>query len=160
MIDIASYAHITNDDNVVEIGSGLGTLTSVLLKEAKKVTAVEIDKDLATKLPGQFPGKNLEVINQDILTVNLETFPKNYKVVANIPYYITNKIINYLISSKNKPSIIVLLVQKEVAQRITAKPGSLNLLALDVQTGLRLNQVLLCQQNIFFHNQKLILRLL
>jgi len=78
---------------------------------------LSLNKNLANNLPAQFPGKNLEIFNQDILKFNFSNLPKNYKVVANIPYYITNKIINTLLNTDNKPSLIVLLVQKEVAEK-------------------------------------------
>lgn len=120
-------------DEVLEIGPGLGTLTSELFRHGAKVTAVEYDSDLARKLPGQFPGKDLKVQNQDILKFDLDTMPKGYKVVANVPYYITSKIVEMLVLAKNKPTIAVLLVQKEVAERISAKPGDMSLLALNAQ---------------------------
>jgi 16S rRNA (adenine1518-N6/adenine1519-N6)-dimethyltransferase len=130
---IADYAKITKDETVLEIGPGLGTLTSELLKRANKVIAVEFDDDLARKLPAQFPGKNLEVISDDILKFDLSNMPMGYKVVANIPYYITNKIVQLLMTSKNKPKTAVLLVQKEVAQRLAAKPGKMSILSISAQ---------------------------
>lgn len=131
--DIAMEAHITPDDTVLEIGPGLGTLTSVLLSQAKNVVSVEFDAALAAKLPGQFPGKNLEVRNEDILTFDLDTLPKGYKVVANVPYYITSKIVQKLMTAENKPSIAVLLVQKEVAERLAAEPGDMSILAISAR---------------------------
>lgn len=131
--DIAEYAELTNEDTVLEIGPGLGTLTSELLKRGKKVIAVEFDPRLASKLPKQFPGKNLEVVNQDILQFDLTTLPKHYAVVANVPYYITSKIIQQLMTSTNKPRIAVLLVQKEVAERLAAVPGDMSILAVSAQ---------------------------
>ena len=93
LAEIADLADIEAEDSVLEIGPGLGTLTSELLRRAKKVIAVEFDSELASKLPGQFPGKNLEVENQDILSYNLDSLPPGYKVAANVPYYITSKIV-------------------------------------------------------------------
>ena len=133
LADIAEAAELTSDDVVLEIGPGLGTLTSRLLARANSVTAVEFDADLARKLPGQFPGKKLTVVNQDILQFDLNQLPKNYKVVANVPYYITSKIVEKLMTAENKPSIAVLLVQKEVAERIAADPGDMSILAVSVQ---------------------------
>ena len=133
LADIAEAAELTGDDVVLEIGPGLGTLTSRLLARANSVTAVEFDADLARKLPGQFPGKKLTVVNQDILQFDLNQLPKNYKVVANVPYYITSKIVEKLMTAENKPSIAVLLVQKEVAQRIAAEPGEMSILAVSAQ---------------------------
>ncbi len=104
-----------------------------MLSQAKKVFAVEFDENLANKLVGQFPGKNLEIITSDILSFDLRNLPADYKVVANIPYYITNKIVQLFISAKNKPSVVVLLVQKEVAQRLAAKPGDMSVLSVSAQ---------------------------
>ena len=133
LADIAEAAELTGDDVVLEIGPGLGTLTSRLLARANSVTAVEFDADLARKLPGQFPGKKLTVVNQDILQFDLNQLPKNYKVVANVPYYITSKIVEKLMTAENKPSIAVLLVQKEVAERIAAEAGNMSILSVSVQ---------------------------
>lgn len=133
---IAEEAEIKNGDSVLEIGPGLGTLTSSLLKFAGKdgeVLSIEFDEDLAKKLPAQFPGKNLTVKNTDFLDFNLSKLPKNYKVAANVPYYITSKIIEKLLTSENKPSIAALLVQKEVAERICAKSGDLSVLSIASQ---------------------------
>lgn len=133
LAQIADSAELTRDDTVLEIGPGLGTLTSELLRRAGRVTAVEYDAELARKLPAQFPGTNLEVVNQDILTYDLSKLPAGYKVVANVPYYITSKIVQLLMTAENKPSTVVLLVQKEVAERIAAAPGDMSILALSAQ---------------------------
>ncbi len=133
LANIADEASITSDDTVLEIGPGLGTLTSELLRRSKKVVAVELDEELAQKLPGQFPGTSLEVVNQDILSFDLRRLPKNYVVVANVPYYITSKIIQLLTTSENKPRTIVLLIQKEVAERTAAAPGNMSILAVSAQ---------------------------
>lgn len=130
---IADCADVSPSDTVLEIGPGLGTLTSELLRRAKSVTAVEFDADLARKLPGQFPGKNLTVIHQDILTFDLSVLPAGYKVVANVPYYITSKIVKLLMTAQNKPSVVVLLIQKEVAERLAAAPGDMSILAISAQ---------------------------
>jgi 16S rRNA (adenine1518-N6/adenine1519-N6)-dimethyltransferase len=130
---IADCAEISSEDTVLEIGPGLGTLTSELLRRAKKVVAVEFDEDLARKLPGQFPGKDLEVIQSDILAFDLSQLSAGYKVVANVPYYITSKIVQLLMTAENKPSAVVLLVQKEVAERLAAAPGDLSILAVSAQ---------------------------
>jgi len=130
---IADCADIQPDDTVLEIGPGLGTLTSELLRRAKSVTAVEFDAELAKKLPGQFPGKHLTVVNQDILSFDLTPLPKGYKVVANVPYYITSKIVQLLMTAQNKPSVVVLLIQKEVAERLAATPGDMSILAISAQ---------------------------
>ncbi len=133
LVGIAEAADIQPTDTVLEIGPGLGTLTSELLRRAQKVIAVELDDDLARKLPGQFPGKNLEVIHQDILDFDLSVLPKDYVVVANVPYYITSKIIELLMTASNKPRTTVLLIQKEVAERLAAEPGDMSILAVSAQ---------------------------
>lgn len=124
---------MTETDTVLEIGPGLGTLTSELLRRADKVLAVEFDAELARKLPAQFPGKNLEVVQSDILSYDLSRLPAGYKVAANVPYYITSKIVQLLMTATNKPSIAVLLVQKEVAERLAAQPGDMSILAVSAQ---------------------------
>ncbi|MDO4889597.1 MAG: 16S rRNA (adenine(1518)-N(6)/adenine(1519)-N(6))-dimethyltransferase RsmA [Candidatus Saccharibacteria bacterium] len=118
---------------VVEIGPGLGTLTSSLLKRFDKVIAIEYDKRLADNLPKSFPGKNLEVINTDFLDFNLEEIKQPYVAAGNIPYYITSPIIMKLLETKNQPQKIVLLIQKEVAERIAAVDGKESVLSLSVK---------------------------
>jgi 16S rRNA (adenine1518-N6/adenine1519-N6)-dimethyltransferase len=130
---IADCAELTESDTVLEIGPGLGTLTSELLRRSERVVAVEFDEELARKLPAQFPGKNLEVVQSDILSFDLSGLPTGYKVVANVPYYITSKIVQLLMTTSNKPSVAVLLVQKEVAQRLAARPGDMSILAISAQ---------------------------
>ena len=130
---IANCAELVVGDTVLEIGPGLGTLTSELLRRAEKVIAVEFDSELARKLPSQFPGKNLEVIQSDILSFDLNQLDADYKVVANVPYYITSKIVQLLMTADNKPSFAVLLVQKEVAERLAARAGDMSILAISAQ---------------------------
>jgi len=110
----------------VEIGPGLGTLTSSLLRRFDKVLAVEFDKQLATNLPKSFPGKNLEVVNSDFLKFDLENINEPYVVAGNIPYYITTPIIEKILIAHNHPEKVVLLVQKEVAEKISSKESGLN----------------------------------
>ncbi len=124
----------------LEIGPGLGTLTSSLLRIFPEVIAVEYDEKLARNLPKSFPGKNLTVQHEDFLQFDIESFPslqKPYVVAANIPYYITSPIIQKLLEAKNKPERIVLLIQKEVAERIAAKNGEHTVLSLFVQNNAR-----------------------
>jgi 16S rRNA (adenine1518-N6/adenine1519-N6)-dimethyltransferase len=96
------------------------------------VVAVETDRVLADLLRRDAPG-NLEVVEQDFLNYDLMQLPAKYKAIANIPYYLTSKIFRLLIESPNPPSVISVLIQKEVAQRIVAAPGQLSILALSVQ---------------------------
>ena len=127
----------------LEIGPGLGTLTSSLLKKFKKVVAVEYDKDLARKLPASFPGKNLEVVNEDILQFDLSEMPEKYVVCGNIPYYITSPIVEKFVSASNRPSRIVLLMQKEVAERIASERESVLSLMVKNRADIMLGPVVL-----------------
>ena len=130
---IADYSCIFDTNLCIEIGPGLGTLTSSLLKCFDKVIAVEYDSRLAENLPKSFPGKNLEVINMDFLKFDLESIKETYAVAGNIPYYITSPIIMKLIETKNLPKRIVLLIQKEVAERIAARDNKESVLSLSVK---------------------------
>ena len=121
----ALSAEGTTQARCLEIGPGLGTLTSALLRVYPEVISVEFDADLARKLPASFPGKNLTVITADFLTFDLSTVPAPNSVAANFPYYITSPIIEKLLLADPKPEKITLLIQKEVADRI-AKSGTKN----------------------------------
>ena len=114
----------------LEIGPGLGFLTSSLLRRFEKVIAVEFDSDLARKLPGSFPGKNLQVVEQDILQYDFEQIQEPYIVAGNIPYYLTSPLIHKLLTVQPTPERIVLLIQKEVAERAVAKTGKHTYLSL------------------------------
>ncbi len=129
---IAEPAHISNQDVVLEIGPGLGTLTNVLCEQAKSVIAVEFDRHLAQDLTKK-QISNLTVLKEDFLQFDLNQLPMGYKVVANIPYYITAKIVQKLLTAGNKPAVAVLLVQKEVAERLAAEPGDMSILAVSAQ---------------------------
>lgn len=108
----------------LEIGPGLGTLTSSLLKRFNKVIAVEYDARLAENLPASFPGKNLNVVNDDIMDFDLSTIRGKYVIAGNIPYYITSPIIGKIMEAEKKPAGAVLLMQKEVAERVMNTRGS------------------------------------
>ena len=131
--DIADLALGTPAEVCLEIGPGLGTLTSSLLRRFKKVIAVEYDDRLAANLPKSFPGKDLQVIHADILDCDFSAMPTPYVVAGNIPYYITSPIIMRLLSVAPAPAKIVLLIQKEVAERLLAGPGNHSVLSLTVQ---------------------------
>ena len=133
---IASAAEIQPTDTVLEIGPGLGSLTRYLAASAKQVIAVELDYDLLIPLKAVLaPYKNVRVVHGDILKLSPQDLvaEQDYIVAANIPYYITSAVIRHLLESDPKPRRIVLTVQKEVAERICAKPGDMSLLALSVQ---------------------------
>jgi len=138
---IIQSANLQPDDFVVEIGPGEGILTEALAKTAGKVLAIELDKNLIPALQKKFSlNKKVEIINEDILKINLNKFvisykltAKSYAIVANIPYYITSAIIRLFLESEIPPREMILMVQREVAERIVAKPGQMSLLALSVQ---------------------------
>ena len=133
---IATAAEIQADDCVLEIGPGLGSLTRYLAVSARQVTAVELDPDLLNPLKAVLtPHPNVRIIHGDILELRVADLvdQSGYIVAANIPYNITSAIIRHLLESDPKPRRIVLTIQKEVAERICAKPGDLSLLALSVQ---------------------------
>ena len=153
--EIIQAANLSADDFVLEVGPGEGVLTERLAKYAKKVVAIEIDLELDKKLQTKFKNvKHIEIINADILEINLpelietkmpactktpqrgvstDTTDYHYKVIANIPYYITSPIIRLFLETTHPPTEMILMVQKEVAERICAKPGKLSILALSVQ---------------------------
>lgn len=126
-------------DTVLEVGPGLGTLTEVLLLSGALVTAVEFDEELYIRLLNQTDllskeaRNNLQVVNEDILKFDLSKLTKNYKVCANIPYYLTSNLIRRLLESANPPLVMALLIQKEVAERIAAQPGNMSILAVATQ---------------------------
>jgi len=130
---IADDADLNKEDIVLEIGPGQGDLTRLLAKRAKHITAVEIDDELIINLNKMSLPKNVEVVASDIRDFDLNKMPAGYKVVANIPYYLSGEIIKNLLAADNKPSLIVLLVQKEVAERAAAKPGKLSVLGVTSQ---------------------------
>ena len=134
--EIVRIAGVTPVDEVLEIGAGLGSLTRELATCAKRVAAVEIDPRLIHILKKVMkPFANTAIVEGDILKLEPETLVSSpgYLVVANIPYYITSAVIRHLLESREKPARMVLTVQKEVAERICAEPGGMNLLALSVQ---------------------------
>jgi len=132
---IIKAADLKPDDVVLEIGPGIGSITKELAKRAKEVIAVEKDPKMTEILKESIKeAKNVKILTGDILKFKpsdpgLQTF----KVVANIPYYLTSHLIRKLLEAKNPPELMVLVVQKEVAQRICAKAPKMNLLAISVQ---------------------------
>jgi len=139
--DIVLTGNINENDTVLEIGPGEGVLTSELLKTKAKIISIEKDDRLIPILQKKFTkeitSKKLDLIHDDILNIDIKGMLFNindqYKVVANIPYYITGQIIRIFLEEKNKPESITLLIQKEVAERIVAKDGKESLLSLSVK---------------------------
>jgi 16S rRNA (adenine1518-N6/adenine1519-N6)-dimethyltransferase len=134
--EIVSAAGVNSQDTILEVGPGLGFLTAKLAKVAKKVIAVELDDKLASFLQIGLDSQdveNVEIVNQDILKFNPEVLEPNYKVVANLPYNITSIFLRTFLNHNNRPQSLVLMLQKEVAERLAAKPGDMSMLALSVQ---------------------------
>ena len=124
---IISSSHINENTDVIEIGPGFGSLTQSLLKYAKSVTSIEIDSTLIPVLNDLFKDyDNFNLINEDVLKLDLNSIIKsdNTVLVANLPYYITTPILTYLLEGKFNLKSITVMVQKEVADRLVAKPGS------------------------------------
>ncbi|MEK7203090.1 MAG: 16S rRNA (adenine(1518)-N(6)/adenine(1519)-N(6))-dimethyltransferase RsmA [Patescibacteria group bacterium] len=160
--DIIATAYLKTDDVVLEVGPGLGFLTAKLARQASRVIAVELDDKLAEILHIGLAAreiKNVDVVNEDILKIFNFFLPQNcggtnskqisdlkfqipnkfqiqnskFKIVANLPYNITSIFLRKILSAEIKPSLMVLMLQKEVAERIVAKPPDMSLLAVSVQ---------------------------
>lgn len=130
---IAEAANLTSDDYVLEIGPGLGTLTEIIAKHCY-VKALEYDQDLIAGLQSKFnDAKNVAIEQGDIRSFNFATLPADYKIVANIPYYLTSHLIRSVSETVNPPKTAVLLIQKEVAERLCSAPGQMSILAVTAQ---------------------------
>ncbi len=145
---IITAAELTTDDIVIEVGPGLGVLTRELARRAGFVVAVELDHKLATVLKKDLDTvKNVTIINEDILKIDPATLLAekkdsivaqkdkviSYKVVANLPYYITSAIMRHFLEASLKPRLMVVMLQKAVAESIVAKPGKMSLLSVSIQ---------------------------
>lgn len=143
--DILSAAELKPTDTVIEVGPGLGVLTRELARRAGQVVAIELDDSLASLLKETLASfGNVTIVNQDILKVDPQALlrehfldrsgnPLYYKVVANLPYYITSPVLRHFLEASHKPQSLVVMVQKEVARQITAQPGRMSLLSISVQ---------------------------
>jgi len=138
---IVAAASLTRDDVVLEIGAGLGTLTRQLAAEAGQVVAVELDDGMIPVLEDMFAATpNVTIVHGDILQLSpvavlprITQTPPEYKVVANLPYYITSAVLRHLLEAEQPPQLMVLTMQQEVAERICAGPPAMSLLAVSVQ---------------------------
>ena len=147
MLKIIESAQLSHNDTVLEVGPGIGNLTQELAKRAKQVIAVEKDKKMMEILKETLKGyQNIEITNKDILKLSITNYPthnamhsvaggqlSSYKIVANIPYYLTSPLIRKFLESDRPPREMILMVQKEVAQRICSKPPNMSLLAVSIQ---------------------------
>jgi len=135
---IVRESNIKKTDRVLEVGPGFGSLTAKLIDKSKKVLAVEFDRKLHQFLEDEYSeSSNLKLLHKDVLKVEekeiTKNLGKNYKIVANLPYSITSNFIRKFLEAKNKPSEMVLMIQKEVGERMLAKSPDMNILALSVQ---------------------------
>lgn len=130
---IVEAAQLTDQDTVLEIGPGLGVITQELVQRAKKIIAVEKDQKMVEILKETLRDyNNIEIINADIRMLN-ERCSTSFKIVGNLPFYLTAPVIRQFLEAENQPEFMALMVQKEVGQRICAKPPEMNLLAVSVQ---------------------------
>ena len=145
---ITSVAELTPSDVIMEIGPGLGILTRELVKQAGWVMAIELDRKLVTILEQTLSSfDNVTIINEDVLKIDPVALlqeqktrfpptinsPFSYKVVANLPYYITSPVLRHFLEASVKPQFMVVMVQKEVAEAIVARPGQMSVLSISVQ---------------------------
>ncbi|NLF11086.1 MAG: ribosomal RNA small subunit methyltransferase A [Anaerolineaceae bacterium] len=132
---IVEAADLSPDDAVVEVGAGLGSLTQLLAARAGQVVAVELDDALAQILRQQVAGlPNVQVVQGDVLRMADFGFSHlGYKMVGNLPYYITSAVLRHFLAESPRPRLVVVTVQREVAERIVARPGDMSLLAVSIQ---------------------------
>ncbi len=131
---IISVSDLSPNEDVLEIGPGTGFLTERLINKKVNIVSVEKDYNLFEILKEKFKDcNNLKIINEDILKFNLDNMEREYKVVANIPYYLTSPVIRKFLESKKQPKTMILTIQKEVAKRICSSPPNMNILSLSVQ---------------------------
>jgi len=133
---IIGAAGLTRDDTVLEVGPGLGALTDKLASAAGRVIAVELDETLASRLGKKLGAcRNLSIVHADILRQDLKGLVGDhpYKVVANIPYYITSPILRYFMRAGRRPELMVIMMQEEVARDVTAPAGKMGFLAVSMR---------------------------
>jgi 16S rRNA (adenine1518-N6/adenine1519-N6)-dimethyltransferase len=141
---ILATANLSASDTVIEVGPGLGLMTTEMAKRAGWVIAIELDNRLADILQKTLPGENVVIINEDVLGTDPGTLLKgraphfppgltSYKVVANLPYYITSPVLRHFLEAPVKPETMVVMVQKEVAETIAAGAGQRSMLSIAVQ---------------------------
>jgi 16S rRNA (adenine1518-N6/adenine1519-N6)-dimethyltransferase len=132
---IIDTAQLSPEDTVIEIGPGLGILTEALAERSERVIAVELDRHLAELLPGNLNSDRLAVINDDILNIHPDELAagEKYKVVANLPYYVASAVVRHFLEADRKPETMVVMVQREVAEQMAARPGRMSLLSIGVQ---------------------------
>lgn len=151
---ILDAANLKSKDVVLEIGPGIGTLTKELAKKAKRVIAIEKDQKMIKILKETLRDlKNIKVIQEDILKYDFK-FQAPYKIVANLPYYITSPVLRKFLEIDSKPKEMILMVQKEVAQRIVASPPNMSILAISVQFFAKPEIISFVSKNCFWPQPK------
>lgn len=152
---VVKAADLSSGDTVLEIGPGLGTLTIELAGKAKKVIAVEKDKNLIGLLQKNLIANKMdskvEILNTDVLKLNTDLLPKSYKLVANLPYQVTSFVLwKFLHEIEHKPTSLTIMIQREVAERLLAKPGSMSLLSVLAQYYGQLRMIVKVKNTQFF----------
>jgi 16S rRNA (adenine1518-N6/adenine1519-N6)-dimethyltransferase len=150
--EIVKHADLKSSDTVLEVGPGLGVLTGELVSRVKEVWAIEKDPNLVAVLKKEFVGeKNLKIVNEDILRFHVaRNILSNYKVVANIPYYLTSKLLQYFLEQDKPPTLMILMIQKEVGERVVATAGDLSILGISVQVYADVDIVASVSRNSFW----------
>lgn len=127
--DMLEAADIKDGDTVLEVGPGLGILTKEIIKKNCKILAIEKDKNLIPYLENKFKdNKNIEIRQSDILREKINF--KDYKIIANLPFYLTSRFLRIFLEYENKPSVMVLLMQREVAERVIAENNNTSVLSI------------------------------
>ena len=130
---ICQAVEVKAGDNILEIGPGTGELTKVLTSLDAKVIALEFDESLVEPLQQKFAGTSTQIVQGDIRTFDLTKLPAGYKIVANIPYYLTAYLLRLLTETSNQPTAASILVQKEVAERVASQPGQMSFISVAAQ---------------------------
>ncbi|MHB1134774.1 MAG: 16S rRNA (adenine(1518)-N(6)/adenine(1519)-N(6))-dimethyltransferase RsmA [Chloroflexota bacterium] len=154
---IAEAADLTPADEVLEVGPGLGTLTLRLARRAGRLVAVELDDDLVRIVRETVAGTgNVTVVHQDILKFDPSRYfaPRAYKMIGNLPYYVTSPTLRHFLENPSPPSLLLLMIQREVADRLLARPGELSLLAISVQLYAEPRLVRLVDAGAFYPSPK------
>ncbi|MFO0920049.1 MAG: 16S rRNA (adenine(1518)-N(6)/adenine(1519)-N(6))-dimethyltransferase RsmA [Candidatus Saccharimonadales bacterium] len=151
--EICRAAELASGNFILEIGPGKGSLTKKLVDADAHVYAVEFDDEAVRYIRGNFQyyiqTGEIEIEQADIRKIDLRKFPVGYKVVANIPYYLTSHLIHLISESQNSPEKAVLLIQKEVAERVCAKPGDMSVLSVASQFYWRVSKGVIVEPKYF-----------
>lgn len=154
LLKICSSSLLSKNDTVIEVGPGVGTLTTYLAERVKKVIAVEKDTKMVSVLKETLQNyNNVEVVNEDALLFDVKE--KRYKVVANLPYNVASQIIKKFLNLENFPEAMTVMVQKEVAERIISTPPQMNMLATYIQLFAKIEKVKVVKRGSFWPSPKI-----